>query len=213
MVASDWAWLSVVLVCGCSSTTNITNANCGPGTVLKDGVCVAADVDAGDDSVVVDSSAPEDAAVESGSDALVDTSTADGETGPVTHPDDDPCPTGLKFPLTPERTQELLGHMRREEAAGVRHVLPASEHQGVHFRRPRTGHGCVHPAAGPSKMCKEPCGSSGIAASVQVQRLGSFGVPAAPGEAPAVAVHHRHAPAAGRFMHTRSCWLLPIRAA
>lgn len=54
MVAPDWAWLSVVLVAGCSTTNNIVNSTCGPGTALVDGVCVPA-VDASADSSSADS--------------------------------------------------------------------------------------------------------------------------------------------------------------
>ncbi len=54
MVAPDWAWLSVVLVAGCSTTNNIVNSTCGPGTVLVDGVCVPV-VDASADSSSADS--------------------------------------------------------------------------------------------------------------------------------------------------------------
>lgn len=75
-----------LMVAGCSSTTNNTIANCGPGTVLKDGVCVVAE-----DGAVADTAAdaadtsPVDAPIESSTDSFADTVTDSTSA--------DPCPT------------------------------------------------------------------------------------------------------------------------
>lgn len=84
-VASALAmWLALV---GCSSTTNnIVNANCGPGTVLKDGVCAPAE-DGGGGDASGDTSVATDGGGEVGSDAGSDTP---GDGAPL--PGDDPCP-------------------------------------------------------------------------------------------------------------------------
>lgn len=95
MAGSDWvvSVVAVVALAGCS-TTNITNANCGAGTVLKDGVCVALD-DAGVDGTTSDAG-----------DVGADTSAGEVE-GAVDAPvADEPCPTGL---LSPEQLIDCSG--------------------------------------------------------------------------------------------------------
>lgn len=95
-VASALAmWLALV---GCSSTTNnIVNANCGPGTVLKDGVCAPAE-DGGGGDASGDTSVATDGGGEVGSDAGSDTL---GDGAPL--PGDDPCPVS-----TPEKPIEII---------------------------------------------------------------------------------------------------------
>lgn len=82
---------------GCSSTTNNIVANCGAGTVLKDGVCVAAEdaaVDAsGDTSVTADTS----------DSAAGDASVGDAPTDGDPLPGDDPCPVS-----TPDKPIEII---------------------------------------------------------------------------------------------------------
>lgn len=163
---------------GCSSETTVVVPNCGPGTVAKDGVCVPAEGDGGADGATVDSSTPDDVAVEVSIDSTADAlDAAEVETGPVTHPDDAPCPTGLKFPLTPEyevkNCSDTCGVKKAPECA-TSCLVPATK--VFTFDKTPTRAWIRTPSRpGKSKMCAEPCGSAGVVASVALRA--QFDVP------------------------------------
>ena len=109
-MAFDWTGLSVVLVVGCSSTTNnIVNSNCGPGTVLRDGVCVPDATDTGSDTTMApDTTSNLDSGRDAAADVVVDTMTEtaaevasdavdDGDSGIDAAGLDDPCPAALDY--------------------------------------------------------------------------------------------------------------------
>ncbi|MBL8722109.1 MAG: hypothetical protein JNL79_39365 [Myxococcales bacterium] len=100
----------MLLVVGCSSTTNnIVNSNCGPGTVLKDGVCVPDPTDTGQDTTMApDTTVGLDSGRDTTADAMVDAmtetaaedtsdATNDGESGIDAASLDDPCPAALDY--------------------------------------------------------------------------------------------------------------------